>query len=203
MPGGVKQKQSARESLIEAAVKLFYEQGYSATTVRQICSEAEAGVNMVSYYFGSKEGLYKEILDSFSNEVFMSPLKTLAQSFDRKEEFVKILEIFANQTLDGFIAQRMQYVLVRREKVVSKNMMKYQQGMVDFFERAKTKGVVRQEVDSAMVTGLIAGRLAEQVENADWIKKVTGVDIVSDTDYRQRWISANIDIFVNGILSKS
>lgn len=200
MPASAKQKQGVRESLIESATSLFYKHGYSAVTVRQICSSAGAGVNMVSYYFGSKEGLYKEILDGFSNEVFMSPLKILSQTFESKGEFVKILEIFMNQTLDGLISQRRQYILVRREKVVTENMMKYQQGMIDFFERAKTKGIVRVELDSAMVTGLITGRLGDQVEDADWIKKVTGVDIVSDNDYRQRWISANLDIFVHGLI---
>ncbi|WP_172294691.1 CerR family C-terminal domain-containing protein [Pseudoruegeria sp. HB172150] len=50
--------QSTRDLVIAAAIRLFGHQGYEATTVRQIALAAGGqNVALVSYYFGSKEGL--------------------------------------------------------------------------------------------------------------------------------------------------
>ena len=49
--------------LLEAAVRLFAEQGFEATSVRQVCDAAQANVASVSYYFGSKRDLYDAALD--------------------------------------------------------------------------------------------------------------------------------------------
>lgn len=52
-----------RRELIRAAVRLFASKGFTETTVREICARANsANINAVNYYFGSKEGLYREIL---------------------------------------------------------------------------------------------------------------------------------------------
>lgn len=51
-----------REHLMAAALPLFAERGYHATTVRQIVTMANANVAAISYHFRSKDGLYLEIL---------------------------------------------------------------------------------------------------------------------------------------------
>lgn len=53
-----------KERLLYAGIKVFAEKGYREATVREICKQAESSnINSISYYFGSKEGLYKEILE--------------------------------------------------------------------------------------------------------------------------------------------
>jgi AcrR family transcriptional regulator len=51
-----------RDKLIEAAGHVFAEQGYRATTIREICRRAGANVAAVNYTFGDKMGLYTEVL---------------------------------------------------------------------------------------------------------------------------------------------
>ncbi len=51
----------ARERLLLAGLKLFAEQGYAKTSIRQIALAAGANVAAVSYYFGNKEGLYRAV----------------------------------------------------------------------------------------------------------------------------------------------
>src|SRR5512132_693882 len=43
--------------IMEAAEKLFAEQGFSGTSVRDIAEAADVNLAMISYYFGSKEKL--------------------------------------------------------------------------------------------------------------------------------------------------
>ena len=48
--------------ILETAEKLFSENGFDGTSVRQISKEAGINIAMVSYYFGSKEKLLETLL---------------------------------------------------------------------------------------------------------------------------------------------
>ena len=51
----------SRERILQGALRLFAEQGYAKTSIRQIALAAQVNVAAVSYYFGDKAGLYREI----------------------------------------------------------------------------------------------------------------------------------------------
>ena len=60
---------TTRQKLVRAAIKVFADNGFRDATVRQICKQAgTANINAVNYYFGSKEQLYKQILESIFAE---------------------------------------------------------------------------------------------------------------------------------------
>jgi AcrR family transcriptional regulator len=48
--------------ILEVAEKLFSENGFDGTSVRQISKEADVNVAMISYYFGSKEKMLEALL---------------------------------------------------------------------------------------------------------------------------------------------
>ena len=55
---------NTKKKLFNAGIKVFADKGYRDATVREICKKAgAANINAVNYYFGSKEKLYREILD--------------------------------------------------------------------------------------------------------------------------------------------
>jgi len=51
----------ARERLLHTSLRLFAERGYARTSIRQIAQTAGVNVAAVSYYFGSKAGLYRAV----------------------------------------------------------------------------------------------------------------------------------------------
>lgn len=57
-------EQDAKERLLLAATQLFAEKGYSAVSIRLLAKVANVNSALVSYYFGGKEGLYKEVLQN-------------------------------------------------------------------------------------------------------------------------------------------
>jgi AcrR family transcriptional regulator len=59
------QKMDSRERILQAAVFLFSRHGFAATGMRELAAHAKVNISMVGYFFGSKKGLLKEILDSF------------------------------------------------------------------------------------------------------------------------------------------
>jgi AcrR family transcriptional regulator len=61
--------EKTREDLLIAGIQLFSEQGYEATSTRQV--EALAGVqrNLMSYHFGSKERFWKACMSRLKDEL--------------------------------------------------------------------------------------------------------------------------------------
>jgi len=51
-----------RKALVSAGRRLFAERGYEGATVRAITGAAGANVASVAYHFGSKEGLYLQVI---------------------------------------------------------------------------------------------------------------------------------------------
>ncbi len=54
-----------RERILEAARELFSAKGYSAVGVRELAGKAGVNIAMISYYFGSKQGVLEELINRF------------------------------------------------------------------------------------------------------------------------------------------
>lgn len=53
-----------REAILHAALELFAERGYEGATLRAITAKAGVDVAMVSHFFGDKQGLFDEAVQS-------------------------------------------------------------------------------------------------------------------------------------------
>ncbi len=56
-----KDDHTVKERILDTAEEVFAENGYDATTVRQVTTYANSNLAAVNYYFGSKENLYIEV----------------------------------------------------------------------------------------------------------------------------------------------
>lgn len=54
---------NTKEHIFKTAEDLFFRNGYYATTIRDIATEAAVNYSMVNYYFQTKENLYLQILE--------------------------------------------------------------------------------------------------------------------------------------------
>jgi AcrR family transcriptional regulator len=57
-----KENIETRIRLLETAALVFAEHGFAAATIRMIAGRARVNVAAVNYHFGSKDGLYREVL---------------------------------------------------------------------------------------------------------------------------------------------
>lgn len=97
---GYSKSAETRKAILRAAIVAFGKAGYSAATTRQIA--AAAGVNQpaISYYFGTKEGLYKacaeEILVNFTgplSAVSGRTFEAVRSGLDRPGAAVQLQEL--------------------------------------------------------------------------------------------------------------
>jgi AcrR family transcriptional regulator len=59
----------ARSRLLEAGLGIFSEKGLKGATVREIARAAGQNVAAIAYYFGSKEQLYRAIVEGIAREI--------------------------------------------------------------------------------------------------------------------------------------
>jgi AcrR family transcriptional regulator len=55
--------QTTRDNILKAAIKVFARYGYDGGSVEKISKAAKSFDRMIYYYFGSKEGLYIEVIE--------------------------------------------------------------------------------------------------------------------------------------------
>ncbi len=91
------EKTDKRLDILRAAEMLFAEFGFEGTSTRQISKESGANMAMINYYFGSKEGVFIEIMEGR-----ISGFKTQLNLIDEekispKEKLLKVVDQYANQ----------------------------------------------------------------------------------------------------------
>ncbi len=58
-------KPAPRDRIFQTAVRLFAKHGFAGTGMRELANKADVNLAMINYFYGSKKGLLKEILDDF------------------------------------------------------------------------------------------------------------------------------------------
>ncbi|MEP7216195.1 MAG: TetR/AcrR family transcriptional regulator [Anaerolineaceae bacterium] len=135
-----------RERIFSSALRQFSKKGFAATSLREISQDAQTTKPMIYYYFGSKEGLYgnivRQILEEMADAI-RSRLPTLASPQDR-------VIAFCERYLEHFLAQEEIIALVLREV--------FGLGGVPMATLAQTLGErVRQPLDDIVAHGMDVG----------------------------------------------
>jgi len=103
------EKPDKRTSILEAAEKLFSELGYEGTSTRQIAKEAGANMAMINYYFGSKDGVFLEIMTN-RIEGFSAQLAIINQEkISVLEKLMQVIEEYARRILGNIAFHRMMH----------------------------------------------------------------------------------------------
>ncbi|WP_326565970.1 TetR family transcriptional regulator [Amycolatopsis rhabdoformis] len=65
---------ATRAAILNAARKAFTERGYDGAGVREIAGAVDVDARLIGKYFGSKEGLFAEVVDvAFEKSMMMTP----------------------------------------------------------------------------------------------------------------------------------
>jgi AcrR family transcriptional regulator len=73
-------RHSIRETLLDAAVRLFSQSGYNAVSLRDIAKEADANVGSLTYHFGSKANLLRQIYERHTKPMNARRLELLGEA---------------------------------------------------------------------------------------------------------------------------
>lgn len=106
---------NTKQRILEAAGRVFSENGYRQSTVREICSYAGVNIAAINYYFQGKENLYIETLRYWKNIAFEKYPRELGTSENNTPE----------ERLKGFIRSFVFRILdTGRESCIGRLMLK-------------------------------------------------------------------------------
>jgi TetR/AcrR family transcriptional regulator len=105
----VQENPAVRERLLVEALRLFTSRGFSATTVREIVEAAGVTKPVLYYYFGSKEGLYLEIMGGISRVFEQRVMELQILSGSVRERLVHFFTGIFNGAHENLQAVRLAY----------------------------------------------------------------------------------------------
>lgn len=89
-----KNKPQHKMRLYESAKKLFYDNGYSATSVRDIVNQANSKLGLFTYYFESKDALAVMIFDEYAAAVKQAIRRIIEPRYPQLYENYLFVEMF-------------------------------------------------------------------------------------------------------------
>lgn len=92
-------KTERKENIIECAMGVFGEKGYTATTLREIADKAQVTEMTLYRHFGSKENLFQEVIMRFSPASMLSEELDEQLTGDLKTDLTFLATSYLNITL--------------------------------------------------------------------------------------------------------
>jgi AcrR family transcriptional regulator len=183
--------QDKRDDILDVAERLFAEQGFEAISVREISKAADINIAMISYYFGSKEKLYEEVVnrklisfDSFRSE--MEALPTYKEKlFILVDAFVD--KFFERRQFQNIIFREM--AMNQRTKMADKIATQLHQNF-SFISEIIQKGIKHKEfkkVDIELTVMSIIGIVRMYITSGTMACKILQLDTENDAfDQKQK-----------------
>lgn len=195
-----RKRELRRQSLVEAAKRLFATHGYAGTTIDDIVAEADVAKVTFYYYFKSKEEVALEIKRKGAEEalVYIESLRAKDLSAEKMiEAFIyDVAEWTENnwRLLDVFCAQRFSPFL-ERETTTECKPEPITICVDVIIERGQNAGTFRKNIDRCRVAHLID--LAILCEQYHWVRsgRPDGELIIN--------LKKCFDFALNGILARS
>lgn len=188
-------KLDKRQKLLEIAEQLFAKHGFEAVSVRQLAAEADVNLAMVSYYFGSKDGLFQALIISKFPKT-RGILEDLAQSdLHPWEKLTRTIDMY----VDKFFLGRAFHRVIMREMslqqrpehvaLIRENMALNQEIIRSFIVEGQQKGLFRY-VDVELTIASLFGTISSAINQGALTCSMLG-----ETDPEQLYSDKNRERF--------
>lgn len=157
-------EKDGKESLLEAGAQLFAIKGFAAVSIRELAQAAGVNSAMISYYFGSKEGLYEAILSNQFSPVELAVKGVLKLNLPPKDRIItyarSVLQMHRERP---WIVRFMHSELVNPTPAFSIVILKVIKGVFELLQEAVQDGIAagdfREDIDPRNAALAIAGMI--------------------------------------------
>ena len=192
---------AARAKISAAGEELFAARGYAGTAVRDIAEKAGVNGAMIHYYFGSKEGLYRAILESAASRVREMLVETTGGDLSTKDRLARFVEAYAAYILSHPNLARILYreMLAGGSRLI-KVAQKYAVTNYTILRETIAEGVRRGELRKIDID-LAPISLMGMVVVFQLVRPIIAV-VLGEGKYDERFIKRlsvhTVDLFLNG-----
>jgi len=161
--------------ILEAAEGIIAAKGYEAATVRDIADAAGVNLAMISYYFGSKEGLMEELFhERMENMKLRLELLIKDKQLSPFEKVETLLEEYVKKVVD----KQSFYKIMLCEQVMKKNevivrlirelKLSYASLFTELIKEGQKKKVFKKNIDVIMALTIMTGAVTQLVVNKEY-----------------------------------
>jgi TetR/AcrR family fatty acid metabolism transcriptional regulator len=201
--GGAKivprEKNDKYRRILEAAVKVFAQQGYHQSTISQIAKEAGVADGTIYLYFKNKD----DILVQFFNFKTKQAFERFREEVDGAGNAIEKLGNLIRRHLAEFQRDRDMAIVYQMEthqisrpaEVQIKDMSKmYLDIISEIVESGQQEGIIRRDLYVGLVKRFIIGAVDEVINT--WLHSGGGYDLVTMAE-------PLVDLFIRGIGSRN
>ncbi|MEY4927064.1 MAG: hypothetical protein RI894_1500 [Bacteroidota bacterium] len=171
----------ARQKILVAAEKLFAEHGFEGTSTRTLSQEAGVNLAMISYYFGSKEDLYKTLVTERT-----APFRDAIESFVSLETTAwQKMELIIDGYVDRMFESSSLHKIIYRElsmdnspiyEIIVNHISKNMQNVRRIIEMGIESGEFKPDVESQLVMPTITGTIVQVIKSPTLSISLLGLD---------------------------
>jgi AcrR family transcriptional regulator len=152
-----RQKEKRHQAIIDAALSLIKEKGYSATSIEEIAGKAEVGVGTVYNYFHTKADIIVELYRRDVEGSLSRGKKLMSDPYqDCKQKVGEILAMYAAgyyANRDKSLLKEMYSVIMSEQALASQELIQLDSLLIEqlagFLVEAQNRGQIRNSVDPA------------------------------------------------------
>lgn len=204
-------KSDSKSSIIKVATQLFASLGLDKCSTREIAKQSDTNISLISYYFGGKEGLYKEVMRAYALEVSgdAQPIINEIQRQDiTKEIFTQEMSKIISTVIGGRVKNPEMSKILSREKLAGLPYSKeiheeiFYPLILNFYHLIKTgqkKGFIKTEINPALLFIMITEGIWGFYEIMECDTKLSrdGEKLSQDTEELKQQV---LNIFLTGVL---
>lgn len=186
------EKTDKREHILLVAEELFAGKGFDGTSVRDIAQLASVNLAMISYYFGSKENLLKELIEyRFSYIVSILEEKTNDQLQSPWEKIEWLIDFYVeriinNRRFHSIMSQ--EYNTDRSQEIkalITSIKMQNLERIKKIIAEGQRKQVFRK-VDVEMTLATMMGTITQVVNAKNVYCALLRIDTTDEEEYRKK-----------------
>ncbi|KJK49897.1 hypothetical protein UK23_12940 [Lentzea aerocolonigenes] len=156
-----------RALLLEAAAAEFGAKGYAATRTTDIAARAGVNKQLISYYFGGKEGLYKELATAWHTEG-----TTMAST---EQPLAEVIKAFVMTTAHNRDQGRL-WAWANLSGDTPTVDAEFLRGQVEFFRTRQKSGEIPADLDPSLLLLVLMAAAAAPLTLEQTARQLTGED---------------------------
>ncbi|MEW5908186.1 MAG: TetR/AcrR family transcriptional regulator [Thermodesulfobacteriota bacterium] len=182
----MKEKKNDKYSrILEAAIKVFADQGFFQSTISQIAREAEVADGTIYLYFKNKDDILIQFFRNKTKQVFERFEEAVEKGRDAKEKLGNLirkhLEEFQNDKNMAVVYQTETHQINRLAEDQIKEMSKMYLDLISqIIDQGQEEGSMRKDLYMGLVKRFIIGSVDEVINT--WLHANGKYDLVSMAD---------------------
>lgn len=193
--------------IVNIARKHFAQYGFQGTSLKAVASEASVANSLLTYHFKGKEGLFRACIESFAHER-MEGLSRLLKDPETVEELKLRIEIFVEEMFLSYLKDPDTFEMLQREvksdnplaiKMFEETFMKSFNNVVDFFARAKKRGLIVKTFDPLMAAVLLFSVTCDNAQKNHLGIRYLGKSL-TDAKWRKQMSNHIVQLFMSGVI---